>query len=68
MGNGIVVKGTEEAMLAELKEVFGKMKGEEGQRFRENIEKVRGVMEKSWESGGTREAMMRLKEWFTPKE
>lgn len=63
-GNGVLVEGTEEAMRAELEDVFAKMRGEEGRAYGQNMKQVREMMSKSRENGGTKEAMLAMSKWF----
>ena len=67
LGNGIHVNSTPEAMQAELRGAWKKMRGEQGEEYRRNVVAVRELMRKSWEEGQTREAMLRFADYFTEK-
>lgn len=56
-GNGTVVNSTPEAVAKELRETWTRMRAEDGERYRRNIEELRG---KSMESGMARANLLRL--------
>ncbi|CAD6566482.1 MAG: hypothetical protein TREMPRED_002646 [Tremellales sp. Tagirdzhanova-0007] len=68
LGNGVHVNSTPEAMQEELRTTWIQMRGPQGEEFRKNTIRVRGLMRKSYEEGGTREAMLSLSQYFTDKE
>jgi len=59
--NRTKVEGTEEAVQSELKEVFGRMRGEGDERLRKNMA---DVMRESVERGEAKEGMMLISQWF----
>lgn len=52
-------------MLAELAQAWKDMRGEPGARYRAKTVEVREVLRKSWEDGGSRQAVMGLSRFFT---
>lgn len=58
------IVGTEEAIKAELKDIWERIRGEEGARMRENVSKVRATLKQSWESGEARKAMQSLARFY----
>jgi len=59
-GNGTVVNSTPEAVAKELRETWTRMRAEDGERYRRNIEELRGLIRKSMESGMARANLLRL--------
>ena len=68
LGNGIVVNSTSQAMQEELRDVWAKMRGEDGEGYRRNVLRVRELMRKSREEGETREATLSFAKYFTQKQ
>lgn len=68
MANGVHVVGTDEAIAEELADVWKKMRGPEGDVYRENVVETREIMSSSWESGGSRQAMKDLARYFRKVE
>ena len=58
--DGTEIVGTEEAIRAELKDIWARMRGDEGAQMRENVQKVRAMLKESWEGGEARQAMQSL--------
>lgn len=54
---GVMCEGTDEALRKEMKDVFERMRGEEGERKRRNMLGLREKYRKSRESGLSRKAM-----------
>ncbi|RXK42355.1 hypothetical protein M231_00345 [Tremella mesenterica] len=52
--DGQSILNTPEAVLTELAQVLGRIRGEEGLRMRENVIKLRERIIKSWREGGAR--------------
>ena len=49
---GVQPAGTVEAIIAEIEDVFERMRGEEGERKRRNAERLRDSFREGWEEGG----------------
>ncbi len=49
---GVVVEGTEEAMKRELRDVFEKMRGREGEELRSNVRELRETVSRTRREGG----------------
>lgn len=62
--SGEVIVGTEEAIRAEMKDVFTRVRGAEGETMRGEMRRLRETARKSRESGGARQAMEALAEFF----
>lgn len=62
--DGTEIVGTEEAIKAELKDIWARMRGEEGAQMRENVRKVKGMLKHSWEDGEARKAMQGLSKFY----
>lgn len=57
---GVTITGTPEAIVEEMKDVFGRLSGEEGDRKRANVSKLSEAMKRDRVEGEAREVMMRL--------
>ena len=57
---GVHITGTDEAISAEMDEVFSRLKGEKGMRWRETCERVRVMIREDMEEGESRKNMERL--------
>jgi hypothetical protein len=49
---GVQAKGTPEAVVAEVKDMLRRARGEEGARKRRNAEVMRDKLRMAWEEGG----------------
>ncbi|WVR09336.1 hypothetical protein IAU60_006402 [Kwoniella sp. DSM 27419] len=58
--DGTTVVGTEEAIMAELKETWGRMRSQEGEDMRERMKGLKSVLTKSWKEGRARKDMLAL--------
>ncbi|KIK53865.1 glycosyltransferase family 1 protein [Collybiopsis luxurians FD-317 M1] len=61
---GPIVEGTQEAVEAEMTDVWAKMRGEEGQKMRERVVKFGNAMKEDYKDGKARQAMNRVSEFF----
>ena len=57
LANGTKIVGGEQAIRREMDETLRKLRGPEGEEMRRKMAELRGVVERSWEKGGAREAM-----------
>ncbi|WVQ84178.1 hypothetical protein IAT38_006325 [Cryptococcus sp. DSM 104549] len=62
--DGTTIVGTEEAIVAEMKDVWSRMRGKEGEEMRERMSGVKGVLKKSWDGGRSRADMLDLGKCF----
>ena len=62
--DGTIIVGTEEAIKAEMAEVWQRIKGPEGERMREKMRGIRALLVKSWQEGRSRQAMEGLSQYF----
>ncbi|OCF57763.1 hypothetical protein L486_05228 [Kwoniella mangroviensis CBS 10435] len=58
--DGTTVVGTEEAIKAELKETWEKIRGPEGKAMRQRMKELKAVVKQSWESGRSKRDMVAL--------
>ncbi|WVQ68570.1 uncharacterized protein L199_006779 [Kwoniella botswanensis] len=58
--DGTVIVGTEEAIRAELKETWDKIRGLEGRDMRQRMKELKATVKKSWESGKSKKDMLAL--------
>ncbi|WWD19336.1 hypothetical protein CI109_103795 [Kwoniella shandongensis] len=62
--DGTEIIGTEEAITAEMKDVFKRMKGPEGEELRERMQSLRRVAQESWKDGKARRDMEAIGTFF----
>lgn len=62
--DGTEIVGTEEAIKAELKDIWARMRRDEGAQMREHVQKVRAMLKGSWEGGEARQAMQSLARFY----
>ncbi|WWD19334.1 hypothetical protein CI109_103793 [Kwoniella shandongensis] len=58
--DGTEIVGTEEAIKAEMKDAFKRIRGKEGEELRERMKGVKKIVKDSWESGRARKDMEAL--------
>ncbi|WWC93271.1 hypothetical protein V866_000104 [Kwoniella sp. B9012] len=58
--DGTVIVGTEEAIKAELKETWNKIRGPEGEAMRQRMKELKATVKKSWGSGRSKKDMLAL--------
>ena len=65
LGNGTLVNSTDQAIRHELRLALTSMRGHDGEVYRRYTERVRAITKTSMESGGARDSMLALSEYFT---
>nr|XP_019006455.1 uncharacterized protein I203_00043 [Kwoniella mangroviensis CBS 8507]OCF69916.1 hypothetical protein I203_00043 [Kwoniella mangroviensis CBS 8507] len=58
--DGTIIAGTEEAIKAELKETWDKIRGPEGEAMRQRLKELKAVVKQGWESGRSKRDMVAL--------
>lgn len=62
--DGTEIVGTEEAVKAELADIWTRMRGEEGVKMRENMAKLKAIHKESWANGEARKAMEGISRFY----
>jgi hypothetical protein len=62
--DGTEIIGTEEAIKAEMKDVWERMKGQEGTEMRARMRGIKQRCKDSWSAGEARRAMVGMAQYF----
>lgn len=59
---GEMIHNTPEAIRKEMRNVWARLRGKEGEEMRRSVEALRGRLRASWKDGGARRVMLEFEE------